>query len=202
LSVKPEILSYDDIRKIAEDFLNKHNPDDTIPVDIDYIAEFKLGIEIVPKAGIELFLDADAYLTSDLKQIFIDENIYKYREQRSRFSIAEEIGHCILHERLYRSTNITSKKDFKEFHANFDTRDHDWYEFQAKSFAGLVLVPPNHLNKMFQETKQMLLEIGHDLNDVDNDVIVTHASNYICRRFNVNVMPVKIRIDKDNIKFS
>lgn len=105
MSVKPEILSYDDIRKIAENFLNKYNPDDTIPVDIDDIAEFKLGIEIVPKAGIEMFLDADAYLTSDLKQIFIDERIYTYQEPRSRFSIAEEIGHFILHEKLYKSTN-------------------------------------------------------------------------------------------------
>lgn len=202
MAVKPEILSYNDIRGIAKDFLDKYNPNDAIPVDIDEIAEFKLGIEILPTTGIELFLDTDAYLTGDRKQIYIDKHIFRYQEQRSRFSIAEEIGHSILHEKLYKSTNIKPKEDFKEFHANLSTQDNDWYEFQAKSFAGLVLVPRNHLNKMFQETKQMFLDEGHELGDIDNDLIVESASNYICRRFNVSAMTTKIRIDKDNLKFS
>lgn len=38
------ILSYEDINKLAEDFLKEHNRNEILPVDIEAIAEFDLGL--------------------------------------------------------------------------------------------------------------------------------------------------------------
>jgi len=38
------ILSYDDINKPAEDFLREHKRNEILPVDIEAIAEFDLGL--------------------------------------------------------------------------------------------------------------------------------------------------------------
>jgi hypothetical protein len=41
------ILSYDDINKRVEDFLREHERDEILPVDIEVIAEFDLGLKIL-----------------------------------------------------------------------------------------------------------------------------------------------------------
>ena len=38
------ILSYEDLRKKADDFLHTYNPSGTIPVPIEEIVEFKFNI--------------------------------------------------------------------------------------------------------------------------------------------------------------
>ena len=40
------ILSYDEINKRAEDFLREHKRNEILPVDIEAIAEFDLGLNI------------------------------------------------------------------------------------------------------------------------------------------------------------
>ena len=40
------ILSYDDINKRAEDFLREYKRNEILPVDIEAIAEFDLGLNI------------------------------------------------------------------------------------------------------------------------------------------------------------
>ena len=42
------ILSYEDINNRAAEFLKDHERGDTLPVDIDSVAEFDLGLNIFP----------------------------------------------------------------------------------------------------------------------------------------------------------
>ncbi len=51
------ILSYDDINKGAEDFLWGHKRNEILPVDIEAIAEFDLGLNIFPFPNLQQTFD-------------------------------------------------------------------------------------------------------------------------------------------------
>ena len=48
-----EVLSYEQIRGRATEFLKQHHPSGTIPIPIEHIAEADLGIDIVPVPGLQ-----------------------------------------------------------------------------------------------------------------------------------------------------
>ncbi|MBI2478779.1 MAG: hypothetical protein HYV60_09140, partial [Planctomycetia bacterium] len=59
--IKAPILSYDDLRRRADEFLTEHNPSRTVPVPIEEIIEFELGMDIVPTPGLHQFLEVDGF---------------------------------------------------------------------------------------------------------------------------------------------
>jgi hypothetical protein len=65
------ILSYDELRVRAARFLDAHHPTGVIPVPIEEIAEFQLGLDIVPTPGLHKGFDIDAFISSDLRTIYI-----------------------------------------------------------------------------------------------------------------------------------
>lgn len=96
-------------------------------------------------------------------------------ENRSRFSIAHEIGHFILHGELFRGLNINSIEDLNSLAAKITDEEHGWLEYQAYSFASHVLVPAqpllNELKKRLgripsQEAPEILATVTEDLLDV------------------------------------
>ncbi len=72
---KPRIISWEEIRKKAELFRSQYvKPTDLVPVPIEDIVEFDLGITPWPKKGLLQKIDVDGFLSKDLKYIFA---IYK-----------------------------------------------------------------------------------------------------------------------------
>ena len=89
----PDRLNYEKIRQIADKFLEKYNPENIIPVDIEYIAEFDMNLTIAPLPNIELLLDVDSFISNDLKKsilmkIFINLN----KEQDSQLLMKLDIS--------------------------------------------------------------------------------------------------------------
>lgn len=137
--VPREFLSYDDLRRRADAFIARYHPAGTIPVPIDDIVEAQLGIDIVPVPGLRDVLQSDdygveSYITSDLREIHIDEWVYRHRYNRYRFSIAHEIGHATLHRELYQSTTFDSVASWLAFAGSIPHDDYGWYEWQAYIF--------------------------------------------------------------------
>ena len=60
----PGYIGYEEFPKIANEFLQKHNPDASIPVPIEEIAEFKLNIHLVPVDGLMERHGMDAYINT------------------------------------------------------------------------------------------------------------------------------------------
>lgn len=46
------IISYEDIRNSADNFLKQYHPSREIPVPIEEIIEFQMGLDIVPIPGL------------------------------------------------------------------------------------------------------------------------------------------------------
>jgi Zn-dependent peptidase ImmA (M78 family) len=127
------ILSYEDINKLAEDFLREHNRNEILLVDIEAIAEFDLGLNIFPFPNLQETFDIEGFISGDLEVIYVDEFIYYQRPTRYRFTLAHEIGHYVFHGETY-----------------------DWLEWQAYSFAAAVLVPRVSLKQNFHNELELL----------------------------------------------
>ena len=142
------IISYEDIRNSADNFLKQYHPSREIPVPIEEIIEFQMGLNIVQIPGLLQAFDVDSFTSSDLTNIFVDEFIYSNRPRRYRFTLAHEIGHLILHKKIYLQATFHTIKEWKDFINSISEKDHGWLEYQAYSSGGLVLVPHEHLLKL------------------------------------------------------
>lgn len=149
MAVLAPYLPYDRLRQIAGEFLAKHNPAGEIPVPIEKIVEFQFEMDIVPVPGLHEQLDVDSYITSDLKEIRVDEFVYKSRPARYRFSLAHELSHCILHQDVFKELKFSTVSEWKIAVGSIPEQDYSWIEYQAYCLAGLILVPQAALKSTF-----------------------------------------------------
>lgn len=59
IKLKVPFHSYKDLRKRAADFLVKYNPTSAIPVPIEQIVEFSLGLNVIPIPNLQSALEID-----------------------------------------------------------------------------------------------------------------------------------------------
>jgi len=206
--MKPNRYTWPEIRKLAEDFRAIYaDPPDKIPVPIEEIIEFGLGLEIVPKDRLKSTIDVDGFLSNDLKTIYIDGKIYSDERysNRLRFTLAHEVAHYILHEEIIKKSQFRTIEDWIHFREEMSEEDLNWFEQQAYEFAGRLLIPKEHLIKALEEQREKI-ETFKSLVSNDNDErIIDTISNVICGKFGVssNVIYRRIRSEKlwDELKF-
>ena len=61
----------EEIQQHAEEFLSQYW-DDTLPVDVEYIAEYCLKISVLPLPGLKANIEGDGFITRDFKEIHLD----------------------------------------------------------------------------------------------------------------------------------
>lgn len=155
-NISVPVLNYDDIRVYAKKFLSKYNPSQKVPVPIEEIMEINFKIDIIPIPGLQQVLEIDGFTSSNLKEISVDEWMYKNRVNRYRFTLAHEIGHVILHKNIYDKYRFSSIDGYIKFIEELSEESLRWIEWQAYAFAGLVLVPSESLNNL---TKLAIMNI-------------------------------------------
>ncbi|MBL7068336.1 MAG: ImmA/IrrE family metallo-endopeptidase [Candidatus Omnitrophica bacterium] len=128
-----------------------------------------MKLDIIPIPGLHRAFDVDGFLSSDRKSISIDEGVYQSRPGRYRFTLAHEIGHLVLHKDIYERYEFENVAEWKEFINKFPEKEYSWFEWQAYEFAGLVLVPPAHLNKRVIYHTKEIKSLGIQNKDVIND---------------------------------
>src|SRR3989344_6719353 len=105
MSITLQRLTYKRIGEIANQFLTNYHPYNSLPIPIEEIAEQKLNLRIHEQMNLKKDYDVDGFLISDLTTIFVDFDLYMKFENRTRFTIAHEIGHFILHGDLFKNLN-------------------------------------------------------------------------------------------------
>ena len=199
MAFRPEVLSYDDLRIRAEAFLDEFHEERTLPVPIEEIVEFDFEIELVPIDGILDDLEVDAFLSSDLSSIYVDAFVMEHRHRRLRFSLAHELAHHELHRPLYDSARIASVRDWERVQASISTEDYAWFEFQANSFAGLVLVPAVELRKQFKSAMRAARDAGLSEAILSNEAGKSYVSNWLAGQFEVSDQVIEKRLEKDSL---
>lgn len=185
-------FSYKKIGQIADAFLTKHHPNLTLPIPIEEIAEAKLNLKIIPEANLKKEYDVDGFLTSDLSTIFIDFDLYLKYENRTRLTIAHEIGHLFLHGELFKKINIQSIDDLYNFALKITEDEYRWIEYQAYSFGSQVLIPQKLL---FREIQKRIGKVPH----FEAPEILAPIAQDLLEIFQVSGEAMLRRLEKENI---
>jgi hypothetical protein len=108
---------YDQLRQLAEEFLAQHHASGTIPVPIETIVEFKLGLEVIPVPGLHDEFEVDGFLALGRKGIYVDEWVMLERLGRYRFTLAYEAARFLLQEAIC-PKSIKTIPDFVKWQAD------------------------------------------------------------------------------------
>lgn len=199
MTFHPAVLSYDDLRRLSEEFLTEFHEERTLPVPIEEIVEFDFEIEVVPMEGILDDLEVDAFLTSDLRRMYVDAFVLKHRYRRYRFSLAHELAHHELHRPLYEGARIKTVRDWQAVQDSISEDDYAWFEFQANSLAGLVLVPTPELRDQYRAAVRAAEEAGLSEKTLKSDAGKSHLARWLADKFEVSEMVIEKRMEKDEL---
>lgn len=203
ITFSPPILSYGEINERVEQFLKDQHPKGTLPIPIEDIADLNLRLNIFPFPGMQRDFDIDGFTSNDLTTIYVDEFIYSRRPTRYRFTLAHEVGHLILHRGLIESVHPRSITEWQDFILNVDKEAYDWLEWQAYSFAGLLLVPRSFLKKHFQ---RQLLNLKNKIDVIKSkglpsdsylEYLVDAIAHGLIKTYDVSIDVLTKRITKE-----
>jgi len=202
MNFKPVFKSPDRINIIAENFLSRYHKSRSLPIPIEEIIEFQLGIDIIPVPGLKdcfesVGLDIDAFISSDFKSITVDCYMQEHRENRYRFTLAHEIGHMLLHQDIYSQFHFSSIEDWLRTIKEIPLKDREMGEWQSNEFAGLILVPKSILKDEFEQA----MEKSRVSFDVKNRAFLLHVAikHHLAPLFCVSNEVVRIRLQNDNL---
>jgi len=191
-SIRAPFRNHDQIREIAADFLRKFHPKHLYPIPIEEIVELSLQIDIIPVPNMHKVFGIDGFLSSDRKSISVDERIYNSRPGRYRFTLAHEVGHLILHKDIFEMHRFKTIKEWESFVTKFPLGEYNWFEWQAYEFAGLVLVPDDHLERRLKHHVKRIRSLGID----DDEVIADRAIEFLAGDFIVSKDVIFRRLKK------
>ena len=168
-------LKFSDVLKAANNFLSSYHPSSSLPIPIEEIVEHKMNISLFAIPNIKPLLGIDAFISADFTQLTVDEDCFIKFPERTRFSIAHEIGHLVLHKEWYASHGPKNLADYLNFPDRIDNQAYKYIEIQAHTFAGLVLVPRKLLLEELRkrlgripamESPEMLAAVVQDLPEI------------------------------------
>jgi hypothetical protein len=204
-SIRVPYRSYEEIGRISSEFLKAHEIQNQIPVDVEAILEFILDVGIIPIPGFQQNCSVEGSLSMDLKTVYVDEYVYRVVETRYRFTLAHELGHILLHKKLFNQMDADNFIEWKRAYRQISESSYFSLEMQAYDFAGLLLVPADHLKsrfvKMISENKAKFVEA--DKKGITRPKVLNYfmsqAIYRLGRIFNVSTHVIEKRIDRDNL---
>lgn len=197
MTFKAPYLTYRDVGKYAEDFLTKYHPALELPIPIEWIIEFNLGLNIVPIPYLYKTFKQSGFLSANRKIIFIDEYQYDNFVEKYRFTLAHEIGHFVMHESMYEGLSFDSVQEYIEFTHLLPQSELYWYETQSDWFAEQLLVPTTQLEKSCMDLLESNRNQFSEIQSLSYE-FWSYASNELSDYFEVNPIVIDIRIQREN----
>lgn len=197
--IKPKKLTWDFIHGAADNFRDKYAGTDEIPVQIEAIVEFRLRIEVIPRAFIKENIDMDGYLSRDMKTIFVDSTLMNERKyNRYRFTLAHEVGHLVLHSEQIMQSEFRDSEDWIRMRDEMAGDDLNWFEFQANEFAGRLLVPRKRLIESVDNIRDKIEIYKASYSDND-DMLISAVAGMLCKEYEVSASVIERRIKTEKI---
>lgn len=192
--LKIPYLSNEQIWNDADNFRIK-NWGDSVPVDIDIIAEKGLGLLLNPINDLKKVTTCDALLLNS-SEIAYDPNVVGVRV---RFSIAHEVGHLILHSKFIQFLRPSSIDEWKDILNNFPGPIWGRIEIQANEFAGRLLVPRKNLIEMIKKYGDKITE-ARELINSDIAALNKYLAIPLAKEFEVSqdVIVTRLNVEKIN----
>lgn len=189
-----------ELEQEAQTFLAKHHGCGTVPVPIEYIVEFELGLEIRPVRGLKDRFNIEGFLSTDLTTIVVDERTMGSYPNRYRFTLAHEVGHYALHSGFIASIAAKSKSigSWKSAVQSVSPQDYGMLEYQAYAFAGYLLVPTQPLKDATRDAQAMAQARKIDLTQM-GDAAIEHVAGWMAKDFEVSSQVVVRRLKREKL---
>jgi hypothetical protein len=172
----------------------------SLPVPVFDLAQFDLGLDLVPVEGLSEQLDIDALLIGDLRSILLDKRTFMSPrlEYRLRFSVAHEIAHLILHRHVYASLEHTTPREWLDYMSAIPTIEYGRVEWQACEFAGRLTVPREPLRDAFEATVKSAQPASPSDWLAEDEAALDYIAACIAPQFGVapEVIAKRIRVEK------
>jgi Zn-dependent peptidase ImmA (M78 family) len=202
MSIKVKFRDDETIRRAADEFRNSAELRgfDVPPIDVIYIAEVILKLDVIGLP--DLFADQhkDAGLLADLSGFYVDEDAYmawdkknQWVEKRLRFSFAHELAHYVLHREEIIAGRPDSTQDFITWAT--EQNKHNSAEYQANEFAGRFLVPLDILQREYDTQCQKLSATGTHWREIEG--MREYLAKQIAPRFGVTHKVIEVRFDRE-----
>ncbi len=161
---------------------------------------FKKGVRDIYR--VEETLKQDQILVRE-GTVLVDDSLSNNMETRLRFTLAHELGHWILHQRFYGTTENRACRSYRRQHIY--TSHHqvkspvEWTEWQADTFASAILVPRPALR---QSLRTFLAQNGlswpklSDFSDNKNRENYNDFLKIIAKEYGVSKETARIRMNK------
>ena len=188
--MKPNEWTLRQVEQQAVDFLKLYNPRLIIPVPVEEILELQLHIRLVVYPELEAKFGVNGLINSTFDAIGIDEKVYNLQKERTRFTLAEELGHKILHGEWYGKYGPPSFTDYVAWHATLDPKIYDYIDRQAKTFAGFVLVPGDILVPEWKEFTKSKESVNLHLDQLPDNF------PEFCKKFEIAPQSMLLRLEK------
>ena len=187
-------LSSEELEKAAEDFLEKYHPTREIPIPIENIVEFDLGLEVIPVQGLQKAIGMDGSLSIDFMRLYIDKYQFENYPNRLRFTMAHEAGHFVLHREYVESLEIKTKEQWIKVVRG--DKGKAPLETQANMFAGFLLMPGDKIKPLFDREKEKVVEVfKKNKKPPPNDLLqAEYIANPLANIFHVSEASAALRL--------
>ncbi|MBN4070736.1 ImmA/IrrE family metallo-endopeptidase [Olleya sp. AH-315-F22] len=205
IEFKPDKLSRYQIQKLAEEFRSNYKFAKEVPIKVEELIELELNISIIPDFGLKQKAGVEAFISKNLKEIRVDNNEYNREtlSNRYRFTLAEEIGHFYLHRNIYKQgVKYDTTEEFIKDYQKMDNDDLGWIEFQAREFAGRLLVPKEILIEKINEQKESINKFNKRFNGNEDSIDLLHegVAKLLCGHFGVSWGVIRNRFRAENLQ--
>lgn len=189
-----------ELEQKAESFLKNALGEIEIPVDVDLLIELRGDADLDYWPGLKpnhsvlgaVFIDAD----TQRSLVVIDEGLADNESQRNRYrmTVAEELGHLVLHGNVIRQ--LSDVNDFRQLQ-----RHPQWNEIErnAKRFAAAVLMPGSVLLTEANAVYRLLVKHAGYGNFA---VVQKYLKNQLASRFEVSPETMGYRLDEWPMKIN
>ena len=166
------------MREQADLFLGDHGLHDHHPVDIEWLVDVVLGIDVVPVPRLKSEHDVDGIIARDGSTIWVDWGVYMHENNfRYRYTLAHELGHWILHRELLAEAEFDTVDQWRVFLDGFSDSARGRYEHQAYCMGGLLPVQRDPLSSGVDQIVTAASAAGAEL-----DVADEGQCRLLCRR--------------------
>ena len=198
---KAPFIDQQEICRQADAFRSRVWPSNSIPIGIDDIIEFELGLSVSPIPDLKEGNDIDALLLGDWQTIVVDQRQYMDQRyaNRLRFSLAHELGHYVLHEAVFQQIPRGSVEEWIDFMRDMPEKEYGFLEYHAYEFAGRFLVPPDALRRELDAAVLLAEQNGVPRPQLQGDAHLRYLANPISRRFEVSSDVIERRLTKEKL---
>jgi hypothetical protein len=192
--------SYEELGLIAEQFLAEHHPGGTIPIPIDEIIEFLLGLNIIPVPGLRRHFDIDGYVSKSLLDISVDQYIQESRSDHYRYVLAHELSHFLIHGQIVAQFDFDTIEAWKAAILGIAKEEKAVYDGQAHELGTLILVPTDRLVTEFELDRKRFEQRGLTLGQVaatERGRIIVEDN--LARRFDVPRFVITDRMNRGKL---